>query len=274
MRRFYLINAKGQEFDLNRKDAMLITPEGLGVKSKNTYAQVGTSFLTTKQALEQKKPSGKIYFRGYEVYSEFSALSKFSPLTLKYIPYEGEELYLDVESVDLTKGEIDHNSNYLICGVQFVGVSSWYREKRAIRNIPENTGKRYPYTYDYTYLDNASGVIELTNRSSLDAIVKIIIIGPATNPYWELRHNGDLLLTGRVNIKLEAEHRLVINADPRAYEIGEYDGKDNRIEDRYGDSDFSTERFLYAPPGESRISFTHNDVTPLTIYAEVCEIVE
>lgn len=274
MRKFSVINAKGTIFDMMRTDAFFSDPSGLGTKAKNSYTTVGTSFINTKTAVEQKKPSGTMNFTGYKQYDEFMNVIKFKPLVLVYEPYEGNVLYMDCDSYEITKEEINHKTNRLECKIKFNGTSTWYHEEKVLKNEPLHRGKKYTYKYPYTYTESASGVINITNQSNLAAYVKITVIGPVKNPSWVLIKSGATVATGKMNLTLKEGQRLVVNSDPANLEICIYDEKNQRLKDVYEKSDFSTDRFIYPPSGESKLTFSHEDANEMKIWAEVKELVE
>ena len=71
MRKFWVRNARGQVFDMNREDAFFSKPKGLGIARKAAYTQIGYSFMEKENVLSQKKPYGNMVFDGYEQYDEF-----------------------------------------------------------------------------------------------------------------------------------------------------------------------------------------------------------
>lgn len=274
MRKFSIVNAKGKKFDLMRKDAFFSEPSGLGTKAKNTYTAVGTSYINTKASVEQKKPSGIMNFKGYEQYDEFMNVIKYRPLTFVYEPSEGKVLNMDCDSYEISKEEINHKTNRLECKIKFYGTSTWYRKLQVLRSKSFNTGKKYSYTYPYIYTEAAAGAITIVNESNLEAYSKIIITGPAENPSWTLVKAGEVITDGKMNLSLKAGEKLIVNSDPANLEIVIRDNNDQIIKDVYEKSDFSTERFIYPPPGESRLSFVHESANEIKIWLEVREFVE
>ncbi len=99
MRRFWVKNAKGQVFDMNREDAFFSAPKGLGIARKTTYVQVGYSWMEKETSLSQKKPYGNMVFDGYKQYDEFLQIIQYTPLVLMYQPidtmyYECQYFYI------------------------------------------------------------------------------------------------------------------------------------------------------------------------------------
>lgn len=52
-------------------------------------------------------------------------------------------------------------------------------------------------------------------------------------------------------------------------EIAEYTLEGTFVQNLYQSSDFSTGRFIYAPPGESTLTFSHDGTSDITAYVEV-----
>lgn len=272
-RKFSVTNAKGITFDMTRNDAFFENPKGLGNKTKNSYILLGNSFALTSQAITQKTPQGTMSFAGYKEYDEFYNVIKFCPLTLKYEPSEGNELFINCDAYELTKGEKDRTGR-LNCAIKFFATSTWYKRNEIYKNEPSGQGKIYSYQYPYTYIENRTGTMHFQNKSNLEAYVRLTIIGPTKNPYWMLLKNEKIVMEGKINVKISEGLRLIINADPLQYEIAVYDNQGNFVEDVYEKSDFATQRFIYLPPGESILSCAHEGDEKLSIWAEVKENVE
>jgi hypothetical protein len=52
-------------------------------------------------------------------------------------------------------------------------------------------------------------------------------------------------------------------------------GLDNTlVSDEYQSSDFSTKRFIYVPPGESVLSFTHDGTETISAVVEVSQLAD
>ena len=66
MRKFKLINAEGQEFDLMRKDAFFFSPSGLGYEMQFDTTPAGYDFIELDSEMLQKTVSGSVVFAGYE----------------------------------------------------------------------------------------------------------------------------------------------------------------------------------------------------------------
>ena len=75
MRKFIIINAKGEEWNLNESGSFLAEPSGLGQEHKVKYEQIGNNFIKLEDLLEQKAINGTIHFSNYSKFLEFSLTS-------------------------------------------------------------------------------------------------------------------------------------------------------------------------------------------------------
>lgn len=267
MRLFKLINSTGAEFDLMRTDAFFHDPDGLGVSNDLSVSRVGDSYFVTDSKDAQPKPSGEMVFSGYAQYDEFLAFCRVGGLVLGYKPLD-TWLYLDCW-VDISKGEISMDNNRLVCGISITGVSNWYAKVVEYKtNLDTGAGKVYPYAYPYTYSSSETGTVAVTGLT-MPSCCKIHIFGPAVNPAWSLYQNGTLVSKGRCIITLETGYKLVIDSDPVSMELAEYTIDNRFVSDEYQHSDFTTERFITLPAGDSELRFTQDDLTVLNAYVEV-----
>lgn len=266
VRQFKLINGNGDEYDMTRPEALFFEPNGLGWGQNATVMKAGDGYILTDLQSAQPAPSGSMVFRTYQEYETFLAFLQVGSLTLCYMPISTWR-YLDViASID--KSEIDWQNDHLTCPMTFTALSGWYEKQVAYQAADSGTGKVYNYTYNYTYTAGASGAVEIAN-GNLESYPRIVIFGPATNPTWALYKGNDRLATGTANLDLPSGHKLIIDANPATMEIGEYLIDDRFVADRYGDSDFLTERFFMLPPGDCRVVFTQDGPGTVTAFVEV-----
>ena len=268
MRQFKLINGLGAEFDLMRKDAWLHDPQGLGFGWEASVQRVGNTFALLDSDELQPAPTGEMMFAGYAQADEFRAFCAEGGLRLAYKPLSTWR-YLDVV-VALDQGELDTATKLLRCPVTFTGTSQWYESEIAYE-AQKPTGeaeKKYPYTYAYTYVQTETGTV-LIHNGALPSYPRLTIRGPVLNPSWTLYVGGKKQAEGRVNCRIDAQHKLVIECNPAAMEIAEYTLSGDFVGDRYGDSDFSTARFFALPPGDSSVTFAQEETAAITAWVEV-----
>lgn len=275
MRKFKLINALGEEFDLMRKDAFFYSPAGLGIAKDYDFMRAGTAYSPTEMYNSQKNVSGEMVFESYAVYKEFIRFIVFAPLKLAYMPLN-EWAYLDGYITGLEKTEITVRESRLLCPLEFIGTSMWYIPREAVKtedDVPN--AKVYDYSYGYQYADSLNGELIITNLSSEESPLKISIFGQIENPTWRLVVNGTTTLTGAYTGTIPEGNKLVINSKDGELEIAEYVAATNTfVANHYQDCDFERENFIYAPAGQSTliISGIHNDA--ITAWVEVEEIHE
>ena len=135
--------------------------------------------------------------------------------------------------------------------------------------------KKYTYTYDYQYADAITGIIEITNNSAVDAPAIITIMGEITDPAWTLIVNNQTIQSGSISGTIEAGHKLVINSKDNSLEIGEYDATTNEfIANRYQDSDFNLQNFIYVPNGASTLRVSGSVLDSIDAWVEIEELHE
>lgn len=274
VRQFKLRNKTGLEFDMMRKDAFFWEPTGLGWGETVSTAPVGNSYHITNQQINQPAPTGSMVFAGYKQYEEFLQFCQVGGLILCYMPISTWR-YLKV-FITIEKAEISHESRRLVCSVTFQSTSQWYED--AVFYVPQQNvdaeAKLYAdeyddqYAYTYRYEDSTAGGITITN-GPLSSYFKITFVGPTTNPEWRLYVNDQLQKSGKITATIQEGHKLIVNCIPSEYSIIEYDENGDVYKDRYGDSDWTTERFFEIPGGDSLMVFTDSSQDLPTAYLEV-----
>lgn len=267
MMQFKLINSTGAAFDLTRPDAFFYAPSGLGWGETPQLQKVGAAYVLTRTDPIRPAPEGRILFKSVRQYDEFAAFLQTGGLVFCYKPLDVWR-YLDV-TVSLEPGEDSTSAGRLLYNVTFTGLSQWYEQARFYRSAAaEGQGKRYSYAYPYTYADGESGSVVVYN-GQLSSYPKLTIVGPATNPRWYLYQGDERLASGAVTLTLQADRKLVIDCHPATMELAEYTADGSFVADRYGTSDFTTERFFELPPGQCSVQFAHDGAAAITGYVEV-----
>lgn len=252
MRKFRLINALGQSFDLMRKDAYFHEPQGLGFQQSLTYLRVGNHYELVESHDNQKAPSGQMVFRGYAQYKEFAQFISFKPLILVYNP-QGVEYMLDCDVASLQKSEIARNG-YLTCPISFLARGKWYFNRQALQTISSGLGtKTYRYTYPYVYSNSADGVIETINEGFDKAPCRLHIMGAIENPSWTLSTNNQTIAEGSCEATIPDGDKLVIDSRDGHLEVAEYTTNNEFVRNLYSACDYSKETFLYLPVGGFKI---------------------
>lgn len=273
MRQFKLINSRGETFDLMNHDAYFRNPDGLGASHTITVIAAGRDFTEVDDDLNQQTIPGEMVFSSYAEYVTFSRFCMYAPLTFWYKPTT-QWYYRECKLSKIDKGEIETGTSKLISPVDFMCFTVWRQSATAYPAEATGDGKRYDYTYPYTYIETAAGTIAITNDTDLPAPIKIHIFGPVTNPTWALVYDGDVYADGAVTATIPDGHKLVIDASSTSLEIAEYTTDNAFVRNLYAESDKSTTRFINAPVGESTLSFAHSGTETITAYAEVVKVAE
>ena len=267
MRQFKLINAYGAELDLMSLSYFFHESDGLGWGTSPELSPVGNGYIITKHTANRPVVSGQVSFAGYRSYEMFLSFVQVGGLRLCYKPLDVWR-YLDV-SVTIGKSDAEHPFGRMNCPVTFTGLSQWYEQAQFYRSASaEGQSKRYSYAYPYTYADGESGSVVVYN-GQLSSYPKLTIVGPATNPKWYLYQGDERLASGAVALTLQAGRKLVIDCHPATMELAEYTADGAFGADRYGASDFTTERFFELPPGQCSVQFAHDGAAAITGYVEV-----
>lgn len=274
MRKFKLINADGQTFDLMRKDAFLHAPDGLGFEMNQEFAKVGNAYLLLETDAAQKAPNGEMVFNGYTEYFEFTNFISKLPLKLCYKPLN-EWFYLDCSIASFNKSEIDKTSKKLICAIDFVALSKWYIPRIAARTSAViSNSKKYPYKYNYTYSESINGIINIVNNGSDESPCIINIFGNIVNPTWSLVKNNKIISSGALSATIDTGNKLIINSKDNELEIGEYTRENVFVRNRYQDTDLEKENFILIPNGQSTMLISGSTSSEIEAYIEVIEVYE
>lgn len=274
VRQFKLQNALGQTFDLMQRDAFFYSPDGLGFRMNSEFMQIGGSYQLIETEAAQKTPAGIMVFKNYAKYQEFVKFITPTPLKLMYKPLN-EWAYLDCIVSSLSKAEIDYKDNTLKCNIDFQGLSKWYIPRAVKRSGVETVdAKKYTYSYNYTYADSVTGVINITNNSSEDSPTIITIMGEITNPAWALIVNNKTVQSGAVTATIDTGNKLVINSKDNQLEIAEYTAGNVFVRNLYQYSDFTLDNFIYAPVGQSVLRVTGSVQDTIDAMIEIEELHE
>lgn len=263
MRKFKLFNAVGQSYDLNDTRSFFHSPEGLGFETENEFERVGNQFLLTEERIKQPEPEGQIRFRDYQSFNDFIKFLQKKPLKLQYIAADTYYLNAVVRRIDKRELELIG----LNVSIKFNGLGLWYKDVVKSIDEMEAIGKIYPYGYPYLYADSSQGIIKIESDSEIESPIVITIMGPCSNPAYTHYVNGRPVASGKIIYDLPAGHRMQISSKV-PYAIKELDDMGNEVQDLYGKSDFSTERFLLIQNGTNEIFFVHEGALELKAVVE------
>lgn len=267
VRQFKLINSIGQEKSLMSEDLFGHTPTGLGASFSNAYYGVNSNFINESLGVDQQVFEIQIVFghlsrKPYLEYNEFMQFLNHQPITVEYSLENLGTFRRDANVSEITKTEIgDQNVlNETFAFEFFTPFYSWVEFERKKTPGTEG-GKKYNYTYDYTYgiADAIFNTIELNNDSvyfgtsySSPLEIKITATQPISNPQWEIVQNGQIVQNDRFFVDLQPGYSLLVSSDPqnqRAVIIDPY-GNESNV---YMKQDIQKSNFVVAPLGKSTL---------------------
>lgn len=268
IRQFTLYNSLGQSCDLNSLKHFFHEISGLGQEHNVSYELINNIFIKTEDVLKQKRVKGKIRFIDYEEFEKFSLFIQYKPLVLEYRTRNAYSMIVSIDKLEKTELELIG----LDCHVEFRGLTTWYRNI-VKQNLAKTHGKIYPYTYDYPYTDNRIGEISFINDSCMDCHVKLILYGPLTNPSWHHYLDGNAVVDGKIGsstnpVTISKDNQLVIDTTSIPYTITEKDSVGNVLRNLYGESDFSSGRFIVGGMGNNKVVFSHEGLNDIAAKIE------
>lgn len=258
-RQFKLISATGEEYDLTAPEHFFAYPDGLGFERNYSSLQIGDAFVAVENPLRQQKVTGEMIFLDYLAYDTFRRFIAEGRLTLAYQPAGITTWYYrSCKAESLKKGEISTSTGRLHCNVDFLCFSQWYESVMAEKTISEvGENALFPLTFPFLFSDCHINEVVIYNTNVSPAPCKIDITGPCNDPRWELTFNGSIIETGKVSLSLGEGEHLIVDSNVESMRIVKsVDGVET---DAYQQSDFSTDRFIYAPSGKSLLRFYHDE---------------
>lgn len=271
MRGFKLLNGSGQEYNLNDINSFMYDPKGFGFGSECEFSRFGKEFIRVKENPMQAIPSAMITFSNYTHYEKFKAFCHVGGLVLGYKPLQ-TWFYLDVVITSLELSEIGKATKRIECPIQFTALSQWYEKVVVYKAEEKGIGKKYPYTYPYTYKSKSRGAIDIEN-GNIPSSCRIHILGPCINPKFVLNQYNKKVADGRIIAEIISGRKLVIDTNSKTMQIAEYTIDNEYLQDRYANSDFTTDRIFDIPAGRSRITFTHEGSGFVKAFVEVKKLV-
>lgn len=186
VRQLWLINSKGDKYDLNSKQHFLYEPNGLGFQKGYSNQRIGNSERITDEFFQMVDVNGEMLFIGannefnYQYYDEFIDFIKFKPLQLHYkTPNKVYGYYSDVVITSIQKGETSVDG-ILHCPIVFHRSTQWKNDettKLVFTNQIETGGKFYDYTYDYHYAGTSlSDMQPIVNNGTEDCSMVFEIV--------------------------------------------------------------------------------------------------
>ena len=140
MRKFWLRNTQGRQWDLTPKNAwagggsFFSGPDGLGIKTKIKSFEIENTFFIEDIEVSAQVISGTLFFKDYKHFGDFvkfvGNVNTDEPLKLYYSP-EGihkdnkldTQWYKLVLINELDKTEVDKKTGFLKCNIKFACLS-------------------------------------------------------------------------------------------------------------------------------------------------------
>ena len=128
------------------------------------------------------------------------------------------------------------------------------------------------YTGDEGGLANWKAYLAAQKEAGTPVQVAYQLAAPevyATDPVDIQKTAGLSISSGAVTTEIKEGQKLVVRSEADRLEIAIYTTENEWVEDVYQQSDFSTARFIYAPPGDSTLKFSHEGSQELNVSVEV-----
>lgn len=206
-RKFWLINAKGERYDLTDKDVnhtFFNIPEGLGFQRKYTSERIGNSEIILSQEFSFLDVTGEIVFFNvnnsliYQDYQAFISFISFTPLELHYQTanvLEPDAFYCKVIITTLDKSEISYEDNIMRCPITFHRLSQWFTDADKVYVLQKEeitNGKQYNLIRNYHYAGSILTGVPIYNDGTDDVGFVFQIDGRVKNPRFYLAQNGEI----------------------------------------------------------------------------------
>ena len=201
-RKFKLVNGAGEEFKLTEPANKVFgdNPQGLGYSKTMQTLRLGNDNLIPYQIFNLDQIQFDLLFYDtslsdkYQKYNDFVSFLSHKPLYLHYQRPNSFTWYRRrVETVSLTKTQVEHETRYMKCVFTLLPLSFWEDD---ISNVIETgnqieNGKVYPIIYPIMYGNTGLSNIPMTSNGMLDAPIELTINGSVTNPQWILYDEDD-----------------------------------------------------------------------------------
>lgn len=267
IRKFYLVNEKENTFTLfgyGRNKTDIENLDNLGFEFDIDYHEFDGRFVEIGRSIPQKTISMTfIFYEGYAGFTKWREfVTKSKTLRLFYALDDIKYCYVNIKSSSKSQLEM----GILRSDVQIECLSLWLVNKSASITVQKtDEGKTYTYSYPYNYAVSYNGKTTVINNSSRNVPLKITIKGNCQNPRVLILKDEVQVSALRLLIDERENPTIVINADP----VDQYIKKilNSEETDIYSKQDFSSENFLFLPPGKSDIFFDPGVREPA-----ICEI--
>lgn len=228
-RKFYLVDNIGRERSLQSDIEFMWEPSGLGFAENREYAQVEYGFfIESSKDFEQPEISGTLVFwsktqEPYQTYHEFvDWVQGAQDMQLKYVPYPGRELYMDVSLDGLERTEKTLYGT-LECPVVFHGTSP-YHKKNPLTFLFQTDSTvnpmRFTFKFPFKFSDNGAGDAQVfAPQGHFPAAMELTVNGPCSNIYFKAEDKATGELIGALDlsgVSVAAGDRIYYSSRPNA----------------------------------------------------------
>lgn len=225
VRRFLLENEKGQKFRMDslEEGCFLTSPNNLGYSYNIDFIQIENHFIENNRKIQQKNPSGVLYFKSYDKVKEFTDFVEGSEKLkwLYIIPFENEEkeYYRDVTILKLDKTE--KQGKWLACPVEFASTSLWYEAKEVVYTIDSITNEiRWDFKWDSAFASYDNRNIIFENKGHTEAPFKLELHGEIINPVIKiLEDEKDVKVLDLTGLTISNGETFIYNTKDTELEI-------------------------------------------------------
>lgn len=269
MRTFKLYDNDGNVYDLTAKGELFFYGvESLGYTQEAKFQRIADRFAILENNMAQAKIKGTIRFWQPNAELSFFMFSQFcqnKPLRMEYNP--GHGIFSRDGYITQIK-RTDGKDKALTIEIEFSASTPWYKLVSEYNSGEVTEGKKYNYTYDYSYSNAVQGSVIVDSDSFQSSPVKLVIFGEVVNPTWRYYLNNVLQVEGKINGTILPNNRLIIDTTSIPYSIKQVDGQGNLVADMYQQSDFSMDRFIRFGYGRNVISVTAENVDVVNLGVE------
>jgi len=253
IRKFYLENSKGDQFIFNYYKGFLIANiSGLGFSYNMNYLKYSHVYHSVKK----DEPLGEIQFDiifldGYKGYQELIDYLNIETTNLKLYYTTNDTKFAYVDFISLSKTEVV--DGHLKSGAILNKKTYWIKERSLILGFnDEQHGKKYPYTYPYSYTKTTGGQAKIKVDGVVPASTLIEITGDIKNPTLKIMKNNSELTSLKLYLE-KNNSRIVISSVPNEQYIRSYDGEIEQ--DIYHLQDFERDNFILLEPTDLILDF-------------------
>ena len=201
-RKFWLINGRGNKYDLQNSDVFAHKPEGLGFSKTLNTLRLGDSEIVVDEVLNLDPYHFELLFFGSnpEMYQEYKQFLKFIALKPLELHYQTPDLVNEsfsslVTVTQVSKADVSPITGLLHCPIVVKPQNAWTSSVLQVATNRQeiNEGKRYGLKRPYYYQGDTLTQITIRNDSNLDIPFLITIEGEMSNPTFSVYDEFNVL---------------------------------------------------------------------------------